>query len=107
MAILATRAMTIQGRTYRVGEPVEGLSSDKVQQFIDRRWLRDTSVEAATQCVALRPMTIQGRAYQRGERVDVTGLSSLKLSQLIEHRMLDLAPSGRAKASGRRQARPA
>lgn len=94
MALVTTRATTIQGTAYQPGEAVDATSLDstKVQQLITQRVFTDTAAVAPGRCVALRALRLGGREYQRGDRVDVRGLPPGKLSQMLEHRILDLAP---------------
>ena len=109
MGLVATRAVTLQGQTYRPGEAVEthGLSSEKAQQLVALRILTDTDISAPSRCVALRALHLGGRAYQRGDLIDVSRLRPDKISQLLEHRIIDLAPAGAgsSKATVRRTAR--
>ncbi len=95
MAFVLTRALTVHGRPYRAGETLETatVDRDKLQQLIALRVVTDTSVSAPGRCVALRTLRVGETVYQRGDRVDVRGVAPGKIAQLLEHRMLDLAPS--------------
>ena len=95
MGLFAARLVTIAGRTYKLGDPVDArlFSSEKAQQLIAQRILTDTDVAAPKWCIALRAMRIGGVDYQRGDRIDVRGLRADKVSQLLDHRILDLAPA--------------
>jgi hypothetical protein len=99
MGIVANRAVTIQGKTHQPGDAVDAasLGSDKVQQLVAQRALRDTNFSAPSRCVALRTTQLGGKSYKRGDLVDVGKLRSDKVSQLLEHRVLDLAPVAAAK----------
>ena len=92
MAMVATREMTVQGRSYDRGDLVEmaALAPEKLEQLLALRILEQTGAHAPQTCVVLRRLTIGGRDYKRGDQVNVVGLPSAKVSQLLEHRMLDL-----------------
>jgi hypothetical protein len=94
VGIVANRAVTIQGRSYRPGEAVDAksLDSSKAQQLVSQRAFRDTSFSSPTTCVACRAMRFGGKDYKRGDLVDVSKTRSDKVSQMLEHRILDLAP---------------
>jgi hypothetical protein len=90
MALVANRALSIGGEVYQPGEEVGAIDSDKAQQLIAQRLLRDTTLSAPKRCVAMRAGLIEGRPYKRGDLVDVSRMRSGKLSQMLEHRILDL-----------------
>jgi hypothetical protein len=91
--LITTRETRIQGRAYRPGEAVDTklLDSDKVQQLVALRILKDPDLQAPARCVALRSLNLQGKQYKRGDIVDTSTLRSDKVSQLLDHRMIDLA----------------
>jgi len=92
MGVVANRVVTIGGKTYQAGDPVTGLSPDKESQLCAQRWLRSTDVKGA-EYVVLRPITLKGKTFTRGQRVKVTSLSAEKMSQFLENRILEPAPT--------------
>ena len=91
MGVVANRRITIGGKTYQVGDQVTGLQPEKESQLVAQRWLRSTDVKGAEYLV-LRPVTLKGKTFVRGQKVKVTSLTSEKLSQFLENRILEPAP---------------
>ena len=94
--VTAQKLITIGGRAYRPGDPVDtaSLPRSKVQQLIAQRAIVDGAIVAPRMCVALRDLRLGGKDYHRKALVDVSQMDSLKVSQLLDHRILDLAPGG-------------
>ena len=91
MEVVATRPLSVDGRDYRAGDTVKGLSEGKVTQLLAQRQLK-TKGEGLQEYVALRSFEIGGKSIALGQRVRVSKLSTDKLHQLLEQRYLEPAP---------------
>jgi hypothetical protein len=92
MEVIALRPLTIDGKTYKAGDSVMGLSPEKAGQLVAQRQLR-LKHEATQKYVALRTFTVKGRVVNRGDMFQVRKMSPDKLHQLLEQRYLEPAPS--------------
>ena len=91
----ASKDVTIGGRSYKTGEPVDGsmLAEGKVQQLIARRILRDDVVSSPKRCVFLRDQRVKGKDYKKGTVVVVSSIPAGKVAQMLDHRILGLVNS--------------
>lgn len=92
MEVIAVRPLTIEGKDYKPGDTVNGLSEGKIAQLLAQRQLKVKN-EGLHVYVALRSFTINGKKIERGQRVKVSKLSTEKLHQLLEQRYLEPAPT--------------
>lgn len=92
--LTAAKAGVIGGKSYEVGEAVDdsNLESGKVQQLVAQRVLRDSLSSSPKACIVLRDCRIRGKEFKKGTRVAVARLSPDKVSQMLDHRILGLAP---------------
>ena len=110
MALITTRRVTMQGRSYQAGETVDatGLPLDKIQQLVGYRIIIDTEQQQSSRCIVLRTGMLAGARRTRGEVIDTVALQipPMKVTQLLEHRILDVAPAAIPPA-GQKAAPPA
>ena len=91
MEVIAIRPLTIEGKDYKPGDSIVGLSEGKIAQLAAQRQLK-LKGEGSREYVALRSFVINGKPIVMGQRVKVSKLSTEKLHQLLEQRYLEPAP---------------
>lgn len=91
MEVIAVRPLTIDGKSYSVGDAISGLPPDKIAQLVAQRQLKPKD-EGSREYVALRSFSIRDKKISRGQIVKVSRLSTVKLHQLLEQRYLEPAP---------------
>lgn len=95
MALIATRPLSIRGRSFKTGQTVPRTLFDrpgKIEQLVSLRMLKDTD-QRKCKYKALRTIELgehKGKdAYRRGDLVDVSALDPLKIAQLLDHRIIE------------------
>lgn len=89
--LVATRTLTVRGRTYAAGETVEdtALPPGKAEQLVGQRLVRDTTATLAPTFRATRTFACGAQHFRRGDLVPSAGLRPDKVAQLLEQRYLE------------------
>lgn len=88
--LIAARTQTIAGKAYDVGVevPVDALPTHKVAQLVAQRWLVLIDEDQLSYRVT-RECAIDGKRYSRGDTLDPKFSDTIKISQLLEHRVIE------------------